>query len=167
MRLTWNKSKPRPSCPSSIHGSCSRLDKEQTKFFSRWTVQKVVDSSESDVWKDIDIFEDMEVFLCFFKTKLMVHAEVAAKEPHQTAQTSLAVFGSICTISQWCMFPILDAGGPWWGRPFPGLWRLLQPKSTPSFKQRNPVRGRPALIPMLSMAIYRYSRTPSWMHKGM
>lgn len=48
----------------------------------------------------------------FFKRKLMVHAEVAAKEPHQTAQTSLAVFSSIHNISQSCMFPILDAGGP-------------------------------------------------------
>jgi len=33
-------------------------------------------------------------------------------------------------------------------RPFPGLRRLLQPKSTPFFKQRDPLRGGPALIPM-------------------
>lgn len=52
--------------------------------------------------------EDMEVYICIFKTKLMVHIEVAAAEPHQTAQTSLAVFSSICNISQ---FPIIDAGG--------------------------------------------------------
>lgn len=52
--------------------------------------------------------EDIERYICIFKTKLMVHIEVAAEESHQTAQTSLAVVGTICNISQ---FSILDAGG--------------------------------------------------------
>lgn len=77
----------------------------------------------------------------------MVHMEAAVAEPHQTAQTSLAAFSCVCTISQWCRFPILDVGGPWKGGPFPGLWRLLWPKSSPSFNQRGPVGAWAVLIP--------------------
>lgn len=79
----------------------SKSNEEQTGLFSRWAVQKAVFE-----------LEDIEVYMCIFKAKLMVHIEVAAAEPHQTAQTSLTVLSHVCDISPWGMFPIHDAGGP-------------------------------------------------------
>lgn len=80
----------------------SKSTEEQTRFFSRWTVEKVLFELQ-----DISIY----TYICLFKTKLMVHTEAA--EPHLTAQTPLVVFSSICDISQYHTSTFLDAGAPW------------------------------------------------------